>query len=170
MKKSWLIIILIIIGFGGLYFFSKSHSPQETNSNQASQNTQTPVSSSQYSQNTNPETQNLKADTIEVVHFHATQQCWSCITVGKYALKTIEEKFPDEYANGKIVYKDINVESPENKEIARRYQATGASLYINAIKNGKDFIEEDTTVWRLINSESQYTTYFEGKLKTLLGT
>ncbi len=25
----------------------------------------------------------MSADKIEVVHFHATQQCWSCITVGE---------------------------------------------------------------------------------------
>ncbi len=34
------------------------------------------------------------ADKIEAVHFHGTHQCWSCITVGEYALETIKEKFP----------------------------------------------------------------------------
>jgi len=47
------------------------------------------------------------ADKIEVVHFHSTHQCWSCITVGEYALTTIKEKFPEEFASGKIVYKDM---------------------------------------------------------------
>jgi hypothetical protein len=46
------------------------------------------------------------AEKIEVVHFHGTQQCWSCITVGEYALKTIKEKFPDEYKNSTIVFKE----------------------------------------------------------------
>ena len=162
-KKIIIVSLLAIIALLGLSVLGKGNKSEKTvlSTNQSVSPAVTTVPT---------EAEIIPADKIEVVHFHATQQCWSCITVGKYALKTIEEKFPDEYANGKIVYKDINVESPENKEIARRYQATGASLYINAIKNGKDFIEEDTTVWRLINSESQYTTYFEGKLKTLLGT
>jgi ABC-type glycerol-3-phosphate transport system substrate-binding protein len=109
------------------------------------------------------------AEKIEVVHFHATQQCWSCKTVGEFALKTIKEKFPEEYKNGTIVFKDINGELPENRDLVIKYQASGSSLFINAITNGQDKIEEDVTVWRLINNESQFVNYFENKLKTLLG-
>jgi len=110
----------------------------------------------------------IAADKIEVVHFHATQQCWSCITVGEYALKTIKEKFPEEYESGKIVYKDINAELPANQDIVLKYQASGASLFVNAISEGKDNIEEDTAVWRLVTNETQYVGYFENKLKNLL--
>ncbi len=109
------------------------------------------------------------ADTIEVIHFHATQQCWSCTTVGKYALKTIKEKFPEEYQSGVIVFKDINGELPENKDMVMKYQAGGSSLFINAITAGKDSIKEDVTVWRLVGNESQFVIYFENKLNKLLG-
>ncbi|MFH1597894.1 MAG: nitrophenyl compound nitroreductase subunit ArsF family protein [Patescibacteria group bacterium] len=111
----------------------------------------------------------LGADRIEVVHFHATQQCWSCITVGELALKTIQEKFPEEYKNGLIVFKDINGELPENKNIVIKYQASGSSLFINAITNGSDNIQEDTTVWRYVSNETQFINYLENILKTLLG-
>lgn len=109
------------------------------------------------------------ADKIEVVHFHGTQQCWSCITVGEYALKTIKEKFPEEHASGKIVYKDINGELKENQDIVIKYQARGSSLFVNTIRGDKDDIAEDVTVWRLVNNESKFITYFENKLNTLLG-
>jgi hypothetical protein len=109
------------------------------------------------------------AEKIEVVHFHATQQCWSCITVGEYALKTIKEKFPDEYKKGIIVFRDINGELPENRELVMKYRAGGSSLYINAISSGLDNIEEDTAVWRLVTNEQQFLNYFESKLKRLLG-
>lgn len=113
--------------------------------------------------------QPVSAEKIEVVHFHGTHQCWSCITVGEYALQTIKDKFPEEYQSGKIAFKDINGELPENKEIVIKYQARGSSLFVNAISNNKDGIEEDTTVWRLINNQKEFTDYFENKLKTLLG-
>ena len=108
-------------------------------------------------------------DKIEVVHFHATQQCWSCITVGEYALKTIAEKFPEEYKNGTIVYKDINGELPENSAVVAKYQAGGSSLFVNAIRNGQDNIAEDINVWRYVSNESQFVSYFEKKLNGLLG-
>ena len=109
------------------------------------------------------------ADKIEVVHFHATQQCWSCTTVGEFALKTIKERFPEEYQNGTIVFKDINAELPENRTIVTKYQASGSSLFVNAIIGDRDAIKEDTTVWRLVSNEQQFMDYFETKLKTLLG-
>lgn len=111
----------------------------------------------------------LKADKIEVFHFHATQQCWSCITVGEYALKIIKEKFPEEYANGKIVFKDINGDLSENRELVQKYQARGSSLFVNAIVDNKDNIEEDVVVWRLITNEKRFKEYFESKLNKLLG-
>lgn len=111
----------------------------------------------------------VPADKIEVVHFHATQQCWSCITMGEYALKTIKEKFPDEYASGKIVFKDVNGELKENEDIVTKYQARGSSLFVNAITGDTEDINEDTMVWRLVSNEQQYIDYFETKLKGLLG-
>lgn len=160
-KKTALItlglLILLVLG----YFAAKGNANNTTASTSPS-----PVPTSQVissSQSVMP------ADKIEVVHFHGTQQCVSCITVGKFALQTIKDKFPDEYASGKIVFKEINGELPENNAMVMKYKASGSSLFINAIRNDVDTISEDTTVWRLVNSESQYTTYFEGKLNSLLG-
>ena len=114
-------------------------------------------------------TAKISAEKIEVVHFHATQQCWSCITVGEYALKTIKEKFPEEYTSGSIVFRDINGELPENKDMVVKYQARGSALFVNAITAGKDNIEEDVTVWRLVSNENQFISYFQDKLNKLLG-
>lgn len=111
----------------------------------------------------------LIASEIEVVHFYGTQQCWSCIAVGEYALKTIQLKFPQEYSRAKLRYRDVNVDLPENSEIVDKYKARGSSLFINAIVNGEDNIEEDTTVWRLVSNEGQYMNYLENKLNLLLG-
>ena len=81
------------------------------------------------------------ADTIEVVHFHGNQQCISCVTVGEYALKTIEEKFPEEYKKGIIVFKEINGELPENREMVQKYQARGSSLFVKCYNRWKRFYQ-----------------------------
>lgn len=109
-------------------------------------------------------------DKIEVVHFHATQQCWACITVGEYALKTIKERFPEEYKSGKIVFMDINGELPKNWQIVNKYQARGSSLFVNTIIDGQDNIEEEVTVWRLVVNQGQFIDYFTKKINTLLGS
>jgi hypothetical protein len=111
----------------------------------------------------------MPADKIEVVNFFGTQRCVSCLTVGKFTKKTLEDKFAPELESGKIVFKEINGELPENQEIVTKYQARGSSLFVNAIHGDKDDIAEDVTVWRLVNNESQFITYFENKLNGLLG-
>lgn len=160
-KKILFISLLAVISLIGLSVLGKS---KKTNGEQSSSNYQVSSSSSP-----TPTVVTVLSDKIEVVHFHATKQCWTCITVGAYVQKTIKEKFPDEYVSGKITFKDINVELKENQEIVIKYQARGSSLYVNAIRGDKDDIAEDVTVWRLVNNESQFISYFEGKLKSLLG-
>lgn len=108
------------------------------------------------------------SEKIEVFVFHATQRCISCINIGKYAKAVIEEKFPAELKSGKITFREVNIDLPENYKMAQDYKVSGSALYINAIKDGKENHEEDTTVWRLVVNETQMKTYFESKLKALL--
>lgn len=154
-----IIIGIIVLALAGVVVAAAKNNGQQPNENIVSE---TPNKT---------QTQSVKnsADKIEVMHFHATHQCWSCITVGEYALKTIKEKFPEEYKNGIIIFRDINGELPENKDIVMKYQARGSSLFVNAITDNQDNIEEDIKVWRLITNETQFIDYFENKLKNLLG-
>jgi len=109
-----------------------------------------------------------KADKIEVLNFHRTQRCWSCSTLGKLSEKTVGEKFADEVAGGKVIFKAVNIELPENKEIVNLYQAGGSSLYINAIKDGKNNIAQNMKVWQLLSDEPAFTNYLEIQLRSLL--
>ena len=166
-NKTAYIILGATILVLGIYLKTSSTKSASTGTGPSTNSSQTTVASQV--ETVKSEEVKSPADKIEVVHFHATQQCISCITVGKYAKQTIDEKFPEEVKSGKIVFKEINAELPENQAIVTKYQARGSSLFVNAIRRDIDDIAEDTTVWRLVNSESQYITYFEGKLKSLLG-
>jgi hypothetical protein len=158
MKKIAVAILIVMACVGLLLFASRIGNKRVA----------TQGSNAQTSENRN-ESQKQPAEKIEVIHFHATQQCWSCTTVGEYALKTIKEKFPEEYASGKLVFKSINGELSENRDIVIKYQARGSSLFINTIRSGQDSIEEDVTVWRLVSNENQFISYFQNKLNKLLG-
>jgi len=109
-----------------------------------------------------------KADKIEVLNFHRTQRCWSCLTLGKLSEKTVSEKFASEVASGKVIFKAVNIELPENKEIVNLYQVSGSSLYINAIKSGKNNIVQNMKVWQLLSDEPAFTNYLEAQLRSLL--
>lgn len=106
-------------------------------------------------------------DHIVVAHFHRVKQCTCCINIGKWAEETIKEYFPDEYASGELVYMDVCIE--ENMEIANKYNAYGASLFINVVKEGNETITEDTKVWDLCFDHLEYVEYFKQMLADLLG-
>ncbi|PIU08727.1 MAG: hypothetical protein COZ85_01205 [Candidatus Moranbacteria bacterium CG_4_8_14_3_um_filter_34_16] len=116
------------------------------------------------------EAQEVKpAEKIQVFLFHSTSRCSSCITAGKYAKETVEQKFSEELKSGKIEFREINVDLPENKEVATKFKASGTSLFINSIIDGQDNIKEDTQVWRLISNEQGFVSYLSDKLNKLLG-
>lgn len=109
------------------------------------------------------------ANKIQVFTFHETQRCVTCIAIGKLSNETINEYYQDELKTGKIEVREINIDLPENKELAEKFQASGSALKINAIYDGQDHISEDTAVWRLTSNPIQYKSYLKNKIDTLLG-
>jgi len=115
------------------------------------------------------EVEKTKPDKVEVFLFHSTQRCITCITIGKFAGETVAEFFQPELRDGLIEFREINIDLPENRTLAQKFQASGSSLRINVIAKGQDNISEDTTVWRLTQNKTQFKSYLKDKLDNLLG-
>jgi len=99
---------------------------------------------------------------IEVYHFHGTNQCYSCKTVGAYAEETVNTYFADELKSGKIVFAHINGELPENRDKVIQYGATGSSLWIGVYDSSGFHKEENVNVWYKINNKDDYLLYLRG--------
>ncbi len=112
---------------------------------------------------------NISADRVEVVYFYATQRCFACITIGNFTKEVIYEFFQAELRDGKIEFKEINIDLNENRDLVKKFQARGSGLYINTIYSDDQKIEEDIQVWRLLNNENQFKNYLKNKLNNLLG-
>lgn len=110
-----------------------------------------------------------KADRIQVFLFHATQRCPTCIAIGRFTGETVNERFQNEIKSGQVEFKEVNIDLPENKALAQKFQAAGSALYFNAIKGGVDSIEQDTKVWSLVGNTAQFKDYIENKINNLLG-
>jgi ABC-type glycerol-3-phosphate transport system substrate-binding protein len=126
------------------------------------------ASSNNASTNTDTNSQTSGAEKVVVANFHGTRRCASCETVGKYAEETIDKRFKKEQQEGKVVFRSINGQLPENRDMVQKYQARGSSLYINAIRDGEDDIREEMRVWRLTNNKDQFMDYLEGEIKESL--
>jgi len=112
-------------------------------------------------------TANSSADLVEIIHFHATQQCYSCLTLGDLTEKTIETYYSD---NSKVVFKHVNIDLQSNAELVAKYQARGSALMIGT-KIGDNFsIEENIQAWYKIGNEMEFMAYLKGLIdKRLAG-
>lgn len=106
---------------------------------------------------------------VEVYHFHSTQQCYTCKTVGAYAEETANTYFSNELKSGKVIFASINIDLPENKELVNKYEAKGSSLLIGVYGKDGNFVkEENVNVWYKINNKQDYMDYLKGIIETKL--
>lgn len=111
---------------------------------------------------------NVNVDKLEIYHFHGTNQCYSCITMGNLAEETVNTYFADELESGEIVFGHVNVDLPENKDLVIKYGATGSSLWLGAY-NGEEFkAEENVNVWYKIKDKEDYLAYLKGIIEQRL--
>ena len=109
-----------------------------------------------------------RVDKVEIIHFHGTNQCYSCKTVGAYAEETVNTYFADELKTGKITFAHINAELPENQELVEKYGVTGASLWIGVYDSARFHKEQNTDVWYKISDKAEYMSYFKGIIEKRL--
>jgi len=105
----------------------------------------------------------VNIEKLEIYHFHGTNQCYSCKTVGAYAEETVNTYFADEVKSGKIIFSHINGELSENKDLVMKYGATGSSLWLGKYTKDRQFsAEQNTNVWYKINNKEDYMNYLKG--------
>jgi hypothetical protein len=105
---------------------------------------------------------------VEIIHFHGTHQCYSCITVGQYAEETVNAHFADELKSGKITFAHLNGELPENQALVMKYGVTSASLWIGVYDSNGFHKEQNIQVWYKINNKADYMAYLEGVIEKRL--
>lgn len=107
----------------------------------------------------------FNSNVIEVIDFHSTHRCVTCIEIEANTKYTLETFFADELQSGKITFKVINVDLKENEAIAEAYEAYGTALFLNVVTNGVQN-KIDLTDFAFINGSDK--EIFSAELKTKL--
>lgn len=75
---------------------------------------------------------------IEVLDFHTTNRCITCKAIEANTKYTLETYFANELKNGKITFQVVDISKEENYELAKKFKASGTSLFLNIIGNKKE--------------------------------
>lgn len=98
---------------------------------------------------------------VEILYFHGTQRCATCLAIERNAKEAIESQFADALRTGKVVFRTIDISEAENKAIAEKYKVTWSSLFISRWKDGKETYE-NLTEYAFANARMAPDTFKKG--------
>ena len=81
---------------------------------------------------------NENKNCVEILYFHGDMRCKNCYAMEKGVSELLADQFEDKVNDGKIVFKTIDITTPEGEQIADNYGVTWSSLYLNNWKDGKE--------------------------------
>lgn len=106
---------------------------------------------------------------VEVLYFHGKQRCATCMAIEKNTRELVNTTFAKELKNGTVVFKIVDISTPEGEKIADNYKVTWSSLYVNKWKDGKETCN-DMTKFSFSNARKNPDTFKNGviqKVKSL---
>ncbi len=89
----------------------------------------------------------LPANRVEVVYFHLTQRCKTCLCFEERADYVVKTYFQDELASGKLTFKVCEIGDSKNAATVSKFDAFGSQLFINTIIDNADHIRDIKEIW-----------------------
>jgi hypothetical protein len=149
MKITSMRLILIMLASAAVLWVGCARAPAVNNpaaSNPSTAGKDTPSSSTVPPVN-NQQAPASAANRVDVIYFHVTQRCVTCLCFEEHVNAVIAKYYQDAVSSGKLTYRVLNSQSPENKQLAFKYGAVGSQLFINTITKGKDSINDVQEIW-----------------------
>ncbi len=106
---------------------------------------------------------------VDVVYFHRTQRCASCIEAERLIRKTLDTYFADQLKSGVMSLVVADVQKPQNAPLVRKYDAWGSSLYLGIVKGGVEYTWAVSDIWFAMGDEAKFMALLRDKINTVYG-
>jgi hypothetical protein len=118
-----------------------------------------------------PITASARADDSKIIayYFHVNARCVTCRTIEAYSKEVIHKRFAKEIASGRVEWRLVNMETPENRHFIQDYQLFTKSLVLVLNKGGqqKEYkVLNDT--WELVGDKAAMQGYVEKEVRNYL--
>ncbi|KPK19765.1 MAG: hypothetical protein AMK69_23830 [Nitrospira bacterium SG8_3] len=106
---------------------------------------------------------------IVAYYFHGTFRCPSCTKIETWSYEAIKNSFPTALEEGKLLWRPVNVEKPENKHFVEQYNLFTKSLIITEMKGGKQIRWKNLNkVWELLRNQEEFVSYVTEEVRGFL--
>ncbi|MGM0643451.1 MAG: nitrophenyl compound nitroreductase subunit ArsF family protein [Thermodesulfobacteriota bacterium] len=102
-------------------------------------------------------------------YFYTSKRCGPCTRIEKWSRDAIKQNFKDEIDAGKLQWRAINVEKPDNKHFIQDFKLYTKSVIIAEYRNGEAVRWENLEkVWNLYQDKEKYFDYVAGQTRTFM--
>jgi hypothetical protein len=113
-----------------------------------------------------PQTTDTK---VIAYYFHVTVRCSTCRTIESYSREVVEQTFGADIAKGRLEYRLVNLQLPENRHFVKDYQLFTKSLVLVRFDKGRQAeynVLNET--WELVGDKSAMQAYVEREVRDYL--
>ncbi len=160
-KAAWLVFV-----FGSLVFPAVGESPRWLPHDPVAAPDQQAVSRATTPAETASKAQGNK---IIAYYFHTTYRCVTCQRIEAYSKEAINSGFARELAAGKLEFRLVNVQLPENRHFIQDYRLSTKSLVLVRMKEGNQLEWTNMSrVWELTGDHAAFLRYVQQGIRSYL--
>ena len=102
-------------------------------------------------------------------YFHATQRCVTCLQIEEYAKDVMQEYFRQELQDGRLEFRPIDVQKPENNHYIRDYQLRFQSLILAQYRGEQQIDWKNLVkVWEYVWDQDKFYSYVRAEVDAML--
>lgn len=105
---------------------------------------------------------------VDVVYFHRTQRCTSCLNAENFTRETLETHFADQLKNGWLSLRVLDMENEENAALVKKFDAAGSALYLSVLIQGTEYLCPNQDIWFFTTNKYLFADTLKKKLTALL--
>ncbi|MGA2263003.1 MAG: nitrophenyl compound nitroreductase subunit ArsF family protein [Acidobacteriota bacterium] len=110
-----------------------------------------------------------EAPKVAVYYFHNTVRCATCMRMEDYSGFAIQAGFPNELKSGKIEWRVVNMQMPENRHFAEDFKLHMSSLVIVRFKDGKQVEWRNLEkIWDHVGDITDFVKYVQSNVRAFL--
>ena len=88
--------------------------------------------------------ENLEKNRVEVLVFYGAQRCATCRAIEAQSRELVEAAFAEELSRGRLVYRTVDMTTPEGEALADGYEVASSSLLLVQHLDGKESVNNLT--------------------------
>lgn len=106
---------------------------------------------------------------VVAYYFHGNLRCKTCRAIEAYSEEAIRSEFADDLGSGRLAWRVVNVEEPENKHFVNDFELVTKSLVLTEYEDGEVIRWENLKqVWQLVRDKQQFLDYVHSSTREFL--